>query len=99
MTDLNDFVRTRHVVSGAIDENTPRNILEHEILGKYLEEVGPDAKPYLPEMHRVTLPADANKDEIAAAKAAIDAGIVDADVVLKNEADKAPKNDDKNGKN
>lgn len=70
MADLTDFVRTRHRVSGAIDEATPRHIAEHEILGKDLEIVGPNAKPYLPEMHRVSLPEDATDDEKAVAKAA-----------------------------
>ena len=70
MAELSEFVRTRHRVSGAIDEATPRHIAEHEVLGEHLEIVGPDAKPYLPEMHRVTLPADATKDQIAAAEAA-----------------------------
>ena len=89
MSDLPATLRTRHAVSGAIDEATPRNIFEHEVLGKYLEEVGPDAKPYLPEMHRVTLPEDATKDEKAAADAAIDLGIVKQEDVTKD-ADKAP---------
>lgn len=47
-----ETVRTRHKISGAIDENTPRHIAEHSILGRHLEIVGPDAKPYLPEMHK-----------------------------------------------
>ena len=70
MADLTEFVRTRHRVSGAIDEATPIHIAEHEILGADLEIVGPNAKPYLPEMHRVTLPEDATADQIAAAEAA-----------------------------
>ena len=47
-----ETVRTRHKISGQIDENTPVHIAEHEILGKHLDIVGPDAKPYLPEMHK-----------------------------------------------
>lgn len=70
MADQTDFVRTRHRVSGAIDEATPRHIAEHEILGKDLEVVGPNVKPFLPEMHRVSLPADATADQKAAAVAA-----------------------------
>lgn len=68
MAELTDFVRTRHRVSGKIDEATPRHIAEHEVLGEHLEIVGPDAKPYLPEMHRVTLPADATPDQKRAAE-------------------------------
>lgn len=84
MADLSDIVRTRHKVSGVIDENTPLNIVEHPILGKHLEIVGPDAKPYLPEMHRVSLPADATDEQKAVADAAIAAGLVDEDVVVKD---------------
>lgn len=47
-----ETVRTRHNLTGKIDENTPLHIAEHEVLGKHLEIVGPDAKPYLPEMHK-----------------------------------------------
>lgn len=47
-----DTVRTRHEISGQIDENTPRHILEHPVLGRHLQVVGPDVKPYLPEMHK-----------------------------------------------
>lgn len=55
-----DTVRTRHDISGQIDENTPRHIAEHKVLGRHLQIVGPDAKPYLPEMHKpkVTEPID-----------------------------------------
>lgn len=78
MAELSDFVRTRHKVSGAIDEATPRHIAEHEVLGKDLEIVGPNVKPYLPEMHRTTLPADATPDQ----KAAVVAAGFDLDEVL-----------------
>lgn len=47
-----DTVRTRHNISGQIDENTPRHIAEHPILGRHLEIVGPGVKPYLPTLHR-----------------------------------------------
>lgn len=50
-----ETVRTRHKISGQIDENTPRHIAEHEVLGEYLEIVGPDAKPFLPEMHKANV--------------------------------------------
>jgi hypothetical protein len=62
--------RTRHKVSGVIDENTPAHIVEHVELGKYFEIVGPDAKPYLPEMHRTSLPADPTEDELEVARVA-----------------------------
>ena len=52
MADLKDIVRTRHRVSGAIDENTPRHIAEHPILGAHLDIVDPDAKPFVPELHK-----------------------------------------------
>lgn len=105
MADLTDFVRTRHRVSGAIDEATPRHIAEHEILGKNLEIVGPDAKPYLPEMHRVSLPADATPDQKAAAEAAgfdvdevtVPATAAETDALVKSERAKADA-PEKNGK-
>lgn len=46
------MARTRHTVSGVIDENTPDHILNHSVLGRYLEVVDEDAKPYLPVMHK-----------------------------------------------
>lgn len=46
--------RTRHTVSGVIDENTPEHIVTHPVLGQYLEVVDEDAKPFLPEMHKPT---------------------------------------------
>lgn len=91
MADLTEYVRTRHAISGAIDENTPRHVAEHEVLGKHLEIVGPNAKPYLPEMHRVSLPDDATPEQIAVAEAA---GLAE------EVAEKAPKADaEKSGKN
>lgn len=45
-------IRTRHTVSGVIDPNTPEHVFEHPVLGKYLERVGEDAKPFLPELHK-----------------------------------------------
>lgn len=47
-----ETVRTRHKITGKIEENTPRHLAEHAVLGKHLEIVGPDAKPFLPEMHK-----------------------------------------------
>lgn len=44
--------RTRHTVSGVIDENTPEHMLTHPLLGKFLEVVDENAKPLLPVMHR-----------------------------------------------
>lgn len=108
MTDLSEqFVRTRHRVSGQIDEATPRHLTEHEVLGKQYEVVGPDAKPFLPEMHRASLPADATKDQIAAAEAAgfdveaitVPAPDAELKATVKAERAKAEASDtDKNGK-
>jgi len=47
-----DTVRTRHLISGQIDENTPRHVAEHPILGKHLQIVDSDAKPYVPELYK-----------------------------------------------
>ena len=47
--------RTRHTISGVIDENTPEHIVTHSVLGKYLEVVDEDAKPFLPVMHKPTV--------------------------------------------
>lgn len=63
---MTDLIRVRHKISGAIAE-VPANIVNHFVFGQYLEEVGPDAKPYLPEMHRVNLPESPTEDEIAIA--------------------------------
>lgn len=63
---MTDLIRVRHTISGQIAE-VPANIVDHFVLGQYLEKVGPDAKPYLPEMHRVSLPAEPTEDEIAVA--------------------------------
>lgn len=60
--------RTRHRVSGVIDENTPQHILDS--FADVLEVVGPDAKPFLPEMHRTSLPADADRDALEVARVA-----------------------------
>lgn len=90
------MARTRHRISGAIDENTPEHILGHPVLGKHLEEVGPNAKPYLPEMHRVSLPEDPTPDQIAVAKSV---GIVDeAKVVLPAKAESVADTPNKIGK-
>lgn len=66
---MTDTFRTRHKVAGVIDENTPKNIVEHDYFGQFLEVVGPDAKPYLPEMHRVSLPDNPTADQIKVAEA------------------------------
>lgn len=42
--------RTRHRLSGAIDKDTPQHIVDHPVLGKYLELVGPDDKPLVPAL-------------------------------------------------
>lgn len=74
-----DTVRTRHKVSGVIDENTPRHIAEHPVLGEHLEIVGPNAKPYLPEMHRVNLPENPTAEQIAVAESV---GVVEPGEVM-----------------
>lgn len=53
-----ETVRTRHKISGKIDENTPKHIALHPVLGRYLEIVDNDAKPFLPEMHKVRVAED-----------------------------------------
>lgn len=53
---MENYVRARHTVSGKIAE-VPLSIFNHDILGKYLEEVGEDDKPYVPELH-TPRPAD-----------------------------------------
>lgn len=70
-----DTVRTRHTVSGAIDNNTPVHLLVHPTLGRYLEVVDEDAKPFLPELHKPrearsegTNKVDADKAEAPAKK-------------------------------
>lgn len=69
-------IRTRHTVSGAIEENTPENIFNHPVFGKYLQEVGPDAKPFLPILHKpstvevVTPKSDSKDVELLEAKPA-----------------------------
>lgn len=47
-----DTVRTRHRISGQIDENTPRHVAEHKVLGKHLDIVSDEAKPYVPELYK-----------------------------------------------
>lgn len=44
------MIRVRHTVSGQIAE-VPEHIFNHDILGRYLEEVDESAKPYVPELH------------------------------------------------
>lgn len=72
---MTDLIRVRHTISGVIAE-VPANIVDHFVFGQYLEKVGPDAKPYLPEMHRVSLPADPTDDQISVALAS---GVIDED--------------------
>jgi hypothetical protein len=95
---MTDTFRTRHKVSGVIDENTPENIVNHAVFGAYLEVVGPDAKPYLPEMHRVSLPKNPTPDQI---KVAESVGLIPetaAELKATVAAERA-KADDKIGKN
>lgn len=71
--------RTRHRISGKINENTPQSDLD--VFGEYLEVVGPDAKPFLPEMHRATLPPEPTLEEIRLAKEAVRLGLVEKSVL------------------
>lgn len=86
---MTDLVRARHKVSGQIAE-VPESFLRHDTLGQYLEEVGPEAKPYLPEMHRVSLPAKPTEEQVEIALAA---GVIEADEA--KEIKVAPTNKDK----
>lgn len=62
-------IRTRHTVSGAIEENTPEHIFEHPVFGRYLEAVGPDAKPFNPILHKPkTVEVEAKKSDYEDAK-------------------------------
>ena len=65
---MTDTYRTRHRVSGVIAENTPQHILD--AYADVLEVVGPEAKPFLPEMHRVSLPIDADLEALEVARVA-----------------------------
>lgn len=66
-------ILTRHTVSGVIGP-VHEDIFNHPDLGKYLERVDEDAKPYLPEMHKpreaevVDPDAEVAKREDASAK-------------------------------
>jgi hypothetical protein len=42
--------KTRHRISGAIDIDTPQHIIDHPVLGKYLEVVDERAKPIPSEL-------------------------------------------------
>lgn len=54
-----DTVATRHRITGAVDRNTPRHIAEHPVLGRHLDIVPDDAKPYVPELYKAkTEPVD-----------------------------------------
>ena len=47
-----ETVTTRHRISGAVDRNTPVHIAEHPVLGRHLDIVADDAKPFVPELHK-----------------------------------------------
>lgn len=63
-----ETIRLRHKVSGRIEENGTVE-LRDGYFSDVFEEVGPDAKPYLPEMHRVNLPPNPTPDQIKVAEA------------------------------
>lgn len=66
---MTDLIHARHTVSGQIVD-VPENIFNHEVLGAFYEEVGQDAKPFLPEMHRASLPKNPTAEQIAVAEKA-----------------------------
>lgn len=53
-------IRARHTVSGKIAE-VPEHIFFHAELGRFLEAVDEDTKPYLSEMH---IPREAEREEL-----------------------------------
>jgi len=55
--------RTRHRLSGKIDVDTPQHIIDHPVLGKYLELVGDNDKPLVSAL----APKDEKAENIAAA--------------------------------
>lgn len=68
--DMTETVPTRHRVSGVVDVNTPLHIAQHPVLGRYLDIVEADAKPYTPELYKshgqaaeVALPENATVSE------------------------------------
>lgn len=41
---------TRHRISGLVELDTPQHVIDHPVLGKYLEIVDEDAKSIPPEV-------------------------------------------------
>ena len=70
-------IRTRHTVSGQIAD-TPEEIANHVVLGRYLEPVEADDKPYLPIMHK---PREAEMVEVHTLEDADDFGLNDEDSI------------------
>lgn len=46
------MAKTRHRISGRIENNTPQHIIDHPVLGKYLEVIdeAAEAKAIVPEL-------------------------------------------------
>lgn len=46
------MAKTRHRITGVIENNTPQHIIDHPVLGKYLEVIPDDveAKALVPEL-------------------------------------------------
>lgn len=46
------MAKTRHRISGVVENDTPQHIIDHPVLGKYLEVFDDDAdvKPIAPEL-------------------------------------------------
>ena len=42
--------KTRHRISGVIENDTPQHIIDHEVLGKHLEIIEDDDKALVPEL-------------------------------------------------
>lgn len=66
-------IRTRHTISGKIAE-VPEHIYNHDILGRYLEAVPEDAKPYLPLTHK---PREADRDAVQVEPGTVDTAEID----------------------
>lgn len=54
------LIRTRHTISGQI-AYVDDSMLDHPVLGKHIEEVGEDAKPFVPGLFRAGTVAERKK--------------------------------------
>lgn len=59
--------KTRHRISGVTEIDTPQHIIDHPVLGKYLEVVDDDAKDIVPELvapkHAERIALDSKRSE------------------------------------